>query len=63
MFSICGFIVESESSERKYMSKAPSQLQESIANYYKELNQFLKQREIQDQLAKLRELSNKANNK
>jgi hypothetical protein len=45
------------------MNKAHKELQDSLKNYYKDLNQFLKQQEIKEGLAKLRELSNKANNK
>jgi hypothetical protein len=45
------------------MNKAHKKLQDSLSNYYKDLNQFLKQQEIKEGLAKIRELSNKANNK
>ena len=45
------------------MNKAPTQLQKSIKNYYKDLNEFIKQQQIKEGLEKLRSLSNKANNK
>jgi hypothetical protein len=45
------------------MNKPHKQLQNLLKNYYKDLNQFVKEQEIKEGLAKLRELSNKANNK
>lgn len=45
------------------MNKGHKELQDAIAKYYKDMNQFLKQQQIKEGLAKLRELSNKANNK
>jgi hypothetical protein len=57
------FIVESQLTERENMNKAPTQLQKSIKNYYKDLNEFIKQQQIKEGLEKLRSLSNKANNK
>jgi hypothetical protein len=45
------------------MNKGHKQLQDGMKKYYKEMNEFLKQQEIKEGLAKLRELSNKANNK
>ena len=45
------------------MNKGHKELQESLKKYYKDMNEFLRQQEIKEGLAKLRELSNKANNK
>ena len=45
------------------MNKGHKELQKGIQKYYKDMNEFLRQQEIKEGLAKLRELSNKANNK
>lgn len=45
------------------MNNGHKQLQDAVKKYYKDLDVFLKQQQIKDGLAKLRELSNKANNK
>jgi hypothetical protein len=45
------------------MNQGHKQLQSEIQKYYKDMNEFLKQQQIKEGLAKLRELSNKANNK
>jgi hypothetical protein len=45
------------------MNQGHKEIQEALNNYYKDLNKFLKMQEIKESLEKLRELSNKANNK
>lgn len=45
------------------MKNSHKQLQDNLKKYYKDMNEFVKQKQIQEGLAKLRELSNKANNK
>jgi hypothetical protein len=45
------------------MNKGHKQLQDGMKKYYKDMNEFLRQQQIKEGLAKLRELSNKANNK
>ena len=45
------------------MNKGHKQLQDGMKKYYKDMNEFLRQQQIKEGLAKLRELSNKVNNK
>jgi hypothetical protein len=45
------------------MNTGHKELQDSLKKYYKDMNEFIRQKQIQEGLAKLRELSNKANNK
>jgi hypothetical protein len=45
------------------MNTSHKELQNNLKKYYKDMNEFVRQQEIKESLAKLRELSNKANNK